>query len=231
MAMARSNQPDTREGWLRAATSELRSYFNECGYTIPDNLRFAIAFTSTGRKGKRVGECWHSSTSDDAHYEIFLRADLAEPVEVLAVLVKELVHTLLPPNAGHGKLFKAAAIKIGLQGPMRQARPGPLLHDRLKALADTLGPLPHARLDISQQSMVARVVPVGQPKKQRARMLKAECEVEGCGYVVRVAATHARTKGPPGCPVHGAMRVDLPAVDEELPETKGGEGEEVREAV
>ena len=69
-------------------------------------------------------------------------------VEVLGVLVKELVHTLLPPDAGHGKLFKAAAIKIGLQGPMRQARPGPLLHDRLKVLADTLGPLPHARLDM-----------------------------------------------------------------------------------
>src|SRR3954447_14418696 len=229
--MARSNQPDTREGWLRAATGELRPYFAECGYTIPDNLRFAIAFTSTGRKGKRIGECWHSSTSNDAHYEIFLRADLAEPVEVLGVLVKELVHTLLPPDAGHGKLFKAAAIKIGLQGPMRQARPGPLLHDRLKALTDMLGPLPHARLDISQQSMVARVVPVGQPKKQRARMLKAECETEGCGYLVRVAASNVRKKGPPGCPEHGAMRVDLPDDDEELPETREGGGNEVREAV
>ena len=114
--MAKSNQPDTREGWLRAATSELRPYFSECGYTIPDNLRFAIAFTSTGRKGKRVGECWHSSTSDDSHYEIFLRADLAEPVEVLSVLVKELVHTLLPPNAGHGKQFKAAASSSDCKG-------------------------------------------------------------------------------------------------------------------
>lgn len=229
--MARSNQPDTREGWLRAATGELRPYFSECGYTIPDNLRFAIAFTSTGRKGKRVGECWHSSTSGDSHYEIFLRADLADPVEVLGVLVKELVHTLLPPDAGHGKLFKAAAIKIGLQGPMRQARPGPLLHDRLKALADMLGPLPHARLDIAQQSMAARMMPVGQPKKQHARMLKAECDAEGCGYLVRVAASNVRTKGPPGCPQHGPMRVDLPVGDEELPETESGEGEEVREAV
>ena len=209
----------------------MRPYFGECGYTIPDNLRFAIAFTSSGRKGKRVGECWHSSTSDNSHYEIFLRADLAEPVEVLSVLVKELVHTLLPPNAGHGKLFKAAAIKIGLQGPMRQAKPGPLLHDRLKALADTLGPLPHARLDIAQQSMAARIMPVGQPKKQRARMLKAECEAEGCGYLVRVAASNVRTKGPPGCPVHGAMRVDLPADDDETLETDGGGADEIREAV
>ena len=75
------------------------------------------------------------------------------------------------------------------------------------------------------------MMPVGQPKKQRARMLKAECGVEGCGYIVRVAATHARTKGPPGCPVHGAMRVDLPPDNDELPETEGGQGEEVGEAV
>jgi hypothetical protein len=62
-----------------------------------------------------VGEFWHSSTSANANYEIFIRADLAEPVEVLAVLVKELVHTLLPADAEHGKLFKAGALKIGLQ--------------------------------------------------------------------------------------------------------------------
>src|SRR3954451_18950601 len=148
--MARSNQPDTREGWLRAATGELRPYFAECGYTIPNNLRFAIAFTSTGRKGKRIGECWHSSTSNDAHYEIFLRADLAEPVEVLGVLVKELVHTLLPLEAGHGKEFKAVALKIGLAGAMRRARPGPLLQKRLSELAANLGPLPHARLNIER---------------------------------------------------------------------------------
>jgi hypothetical protein len=226
--MAKSNYPDTREGWLRAATGELRPYFKECGFTIPDNLRFAIAFTSSGRKGKRVGECWHSSTSADSHYEIFIRADLAEPVEVLGVLAKELVHTLLPPNAGHRRQFKAAALKIGLQGPMRQAQPGPLLHDRLKALAETLGPLPHARLDISQQSTAARLVAVGQPKKQRARMLKAACEVEGC-MVVRVAAAHVKKLGPPHCPEHGPMKVDLPEDEGELEEQP--ETEEMREAV
>lgn len=224
-----SNYHDTREAWLRAATGELRPYFAECGYTLPDNIRFAIAFTSSGRKGKRVGECWHSSTSGDANYEIFIRADLAEPVEVLAVLVKELVHTLLPADAGHGKLFKAAAIKVGLQGPMRGAVPGPLLHDRLKALADTLGPLPHAALDITRQSMATRPVAVDAPKKQRARMLKAECEVEGC-MVVRVALSHVRKLGPPHCPEHGPMKVDLPPEDEELPEVEPEAGE-MREAV
>jgi hypothetical protein len=145
------------------------------------------------------------------------------------VLVKELVHTLLPADAGHGKLFKAAALKVGLQGPMRQAAPGPLLHDRLKTLADTLGPLPHARLDIAQNSMAARAVAVDRPKKQAARMLKAECEVEGC-MVVRVAASHVRKLGPPHCPQHGPMKVDLPPEDEELLHVEP-EGGELREAV
>ena len=78
-------------------------------------------------------------------YEIFIRADLSEPEEVLAVLIKALVHTLLPPDAGHGKLFKTAATRIGLEGPMRQAEPGPLLKDKLKAVARWAGsPAPRA---------------------------------------------------------------------------------------
>src|SRR3954447_142955 len=95
--VTKPNRHDTRESWLRSATRELgATHFREHGYTLPDKIRFAIAFTSTGRKGTRVGECWDASISDDSHYEIFIRADLADPVEVLGVLVKELVHTLLP---------------------------------------------------------------------------------------------------------------------------------------
>jgi len=210
------NRHDFRESWLRTATAELRPYFASVGYPLPDNIRFAIAFTSTGRKGKRVGECWHSSASDDATYEIFIRADLAEPVEVLGVLVKELVHTALPSDSGHGKLFKTAALKIGLQGPMRKARPGVLLQNRLTEVAATLGPLPHASLHIDQTPLTAVAVALDRPKKQRARMLKAECTGEGCGYTLRVAAKWVRDLGPPHCPKHGAMSVDLP------PETDDG---------
>jgi hypothetical protein len=126
----------------------LRSYFTGCGYPLPDHIRFAIAFPSTGRKGNRVGECWHSSTSSDDHYEIIIRADLSEPVEVLGVLVHELVHAVVPVEAKHGKLYRAAAIKIGLEGKMIHALPGILLRNRLAELAVNLGPLPHARLNI-----------------------------------------------------------------------------------
>src|SRR3984893_19281168 len=122
--MKGSNLFDSREGWLRAAANELRSHFKSCGYELAENIRYAIAFPSTGRKGNRVGECWHASTSADAHYEIFIRADQSDPVEVLGILVHELVHAVAPINAGHGKLYKAAALKIGLEGKMRHAMPG-----------------------------------------------------------------------------------------------------------
>jgi hypothetical protein len=212
------NRHDFRESWLRAAANELRPYFAECGYPLPENIRFAIAFTSTGRKGKRVGECWHSTSSDDAFFEIFLRADLADPAEVLGVLVKELVHTVLPADAGHGKMFKQAALAVGLQGPMRKARPGILLQTRLAEIAATLGPLPHASLHIDHTPLTAVSVAVDRPKKQRARMLKASCATEGCGYLVRVAGQQVKDIGPPHCPRHGPMVVEFPAENEDEPE-------------
>ena|SRR5271170_1566057 len=111
-----SNYHDTREGWLRAATNELRPFFTRCGFPLPEKIRFAIGFPSTGRKGNRVGECWHSSTSADEHYEIFIRADLDEPPKVLGVLVHELVHAVVPIDAKHGKKYRDVAVKIGLYG-------------------------------------------------------------------------------------------------------------------
>ena len=223
--MAKSNYHDTRESWLRAATDELRDYFKRCEYPLPDKIRFAIAFPSTGRKGNRVGECWHSSTSADEHYEIIVRADLAEPEKVLGVLVHELVHAVVPVDAKHGKRYRDAAVKIGLTGKMVHALPGELLQKRLDDLAATLGPLPHARLNIDRGA--DNRGPADREKKQKARMLKAECEVEGCPYVVRVAASHVRNIGPPHCPKHGAMTVDLPADDEGGQEEAG----ELQEAV
>lgn len=201
----RKNTHDTRERWLRAATNELRPYFASCGFAIPENIRHAIAFPSTGRKGARIGECWHSSTSDDGHFEIIIRADIADPVEVLGVLVHELIHAVLPADAGHGKLYKEAAIKIGLEGPMRHALPSQLLQPRLVELAESLGSLPHAKLNIDRGRDNR---PADKPKKQRTRLLKAECGGDGCGYTVRITAKWVDDVGAPHCPTHGAMAVD-----------------------
>ena len=216
---APGNQHDLHESWLRAAVNLLRPYFVDIGYPLPEHIRTAIAFPSTGRKGKRLAECWHSTSSEDDSFEIFIRADLAEPIDVLGVLVKELVHSALPDGVGHGKEFKTAALKAGLQGPMRTAKPGILLQGRLLEMANTLGPLPHARLHIDQSPLTAiaplAAVALDGPKKQRMRWLKAECRADGCDYLARITAKHVRGIGPPHCPKHGEMHVEFPPQDDE----------------
>ena len=201
-----TNDHNSRESYLRAATNELRPYFAKHGLILPEKIRFAIAFTSHGKKGKVAGECWHAGASDDGHHEIIIRADFADPAEVLGILAHELVHAALPPDVKHGKAFREAALRIGLEGPMRHAMPGAVLKERLNELASSLGPFPHARLNFDRVTLAGEVV-ADRPKKQGTRMLKAECLGAGCGYTVRVAARWIKDCGPPHCPKHGAMRV------------------------
>ena len=212
-----SNQIQTRDLWLRHATDALRPLFDSHGLPLPADIRFAIAFTSTGRKGKRVGETWHDGATADRAFEIFLRADLAAPIDVLIVLVRQLVHAALPAADSHGKRYKAAANKIGLTGKMREAVPGPYLQERLERLVADLPPLPHAALDINWKAL-------DKPRKQGTRMLKAECaqmanEFQPCGYTVRLSAKWA-TLGAI-CPKHGAMVVEIPEPSE-AEETEAG---------
>jgi hypothetical protein len=207
------NTHPNRESWLTAALNDLRGYFASEGFAIPSGVRIAIGFPSTGRKNKQVGECWDYSTSADGTWEIFIRPDIAEPVAVLSILTAKAVHTVIPPQSGLGKPYKSAALKIGLQGKMRSPEPGSLLMAKLVDLAASLGPLPHASLSITDGPKLRRAV--DGKRKQGTRLLKASCEVEGCGYLVRVSATQAREIGPPHCPKHGAMTVEMPEADDD----------------
>jgi hypothetical protein len=97
MAAARSPVENkgftSREAWLSAAADILATDFRGAGYQIP-RMRFAIAFPSTGRFGKRVGECWSDSASADATHEIFIRADQHDPVDVLSIQTTRLLKAL-----------------------------------------------------------------------------------------------------------------------------------------
>ena len=200
---------------MKAATERLRPLFARVDHPLPDAGSAAIGFTSRGAKGNRVGECWASVASADRHFEIFIRPDKADPVEVLGILTHELCHAALPLGVAHGKEFKALALKVGLIGKMREAMPGPILTDHLAEIARDLGDLPHASLNIEFRETAPR-------PKQTTRMLKAWCEGvtgegshEPCDYVVRLTATHAR-KGAPICGVHQCrMTIEWPAEDPE----------------
>jgi hypothetical protein len=206
--MKPGNAHDTREAWLRAATSELQPYFEKANYVLPDKIRFAIAFPSTGRKGNRVGELWHPSTTADGAFEVIIRGDKHDRVEVLGILFHELTHAVLPPEAGHGELFKVAARKLDLEGPMRHAMPNKWLRGELAGMAERLGPLPHAEMFIARGA--TGIVAADRPKPQKNRYLKAHCETEGCAFNVRLVAACIAI-GPPHCPLHGPMSVIAPA--------------------
>ncbi len=210
-AEGKANTYTHREPWLHGGIEIVRGHFEKVGVPLPTNIRVSVGFSSKGRKSNVCGECWQTEASKDGHYEIFIHPKLDEPVEVLGVLVHELIHAACPSGAGHGKLYKAAALKVGLEGKMRSAMPGPLLQERLNALAADLGPYPHASLN-------SDMVPTVRRKKQTTRMLKAECggvEDEPCGYTVRLTAKWVQDLGAPHCPKHGAMTVDLPADEDE----------------
>lgn len=54
---------------------------------LPDHIRVAIGFTSTGRKGKVIGECWDNRRSADGHFETFIRPDLAYAPDAMSVQI------------------------------------------------------------------------------------------------------------------------------------------------
>ena len=209
------NEHDERAVWLRHAADGLRVDFANVGLPLPSTIRFG--FSTKGNGTQATGECWHSPASADGAYEIFIRADQDDPLTILGILVRQLVHAALPAEESHGKRFKAATQKIGLVGKMRSAMPGHLLQSRLKLLLEELGPLPHASLDLSWS-------PFEKKKKQANRYLKATCAkpveeggVTECGYSMRISSKWAKMGA--HCPVHGAIPIDFNEDDADEPDS------------
>jgi hypothetical protein len=207
--MKTPNTYDTREAWLRALARLLRSHFEKKGFALPDNIRFGVSFTSAGKKGNRTGECWHADASTDGTFEIFIRPDKSDPVEVAGILYHQLAHTV--SEMGHGELFKAAARTLDLEGPMRDAMPNEWIREHVIAPAlAQLPPLPHAELRFKTHGVNGAEV-AHRPKPQKTRYLKAYCEAEGCPYKLRIVAACVAIGVPP-CPVHGGvLAVERPA--------------------
>lgn len=201
----------TREEWLNYVAQRMAPMFDLAGAPLPDAIRVAIGFTSAGRRGKRIGECWDNCCSEDRHFEVFIRPDLAEspdlmPMAIAAILAHELVHTAVGIPEGHRKGFRRVAQGIGLAGPMRSTVAGPDFEAALLPILQDAGPLPHARLDTHAGETTG-------PKKQTSRMVKCQCVT--CGYTARTARKWLEEVGPPHCPTHGQMAADDPGADSE----------------
>lgn len=197
------NKFKTREEWLAFVTQESRPAFKTAGYPISKEVRFAIGFTSSGARGKSIGECWDSRASGDKHSEIFIKPTESKPERVAGILWHELVHAVVGVKHGHKAPFKKACNALGFEGKMTAALPSDeTMRTVIKPILLRAGKLPHSSLN----TMVTN------KKKQPTRLLKAVCLHQECGYVVRVTAKWVNEVGAPHCGVksHGRMFCETP---------------------
>jgi hypothetical protein len=200
-----------REVWLAKAVSELQKHvFGPQGSTIPKNQRVACGWPSVGALAtskRRIGEAWSSVASGDKHFEIFISPYLSKPLDVLATLAHECIHTAVGLECGHKGKFAKLAKAIGLEGKMTATHAGDALKATLAKIEKRLGKYPHASL----------VGMTNGRKKQGTRMVKAECG--SCGYVVRTSMKWILA-ATPICPCEECdnfqetMNVELPEGDE-----------------
>lgn len=177
----------SREIWLTNAIEKLRTgLFKQHGLTVP-NLKVSCGFPGGGDSKKRIGEHWVPEASDDKIGSVFISPIIDDGIDVLGTLVHELVHASVGNKAGHGPVFRKAALAVGLTGKMRSTVAGPELKTKLKALIDELGRYPHAKLNLLK----------GPTKKQTTRMIKMQCR--DCGYIARASRTSIEETGPVLC--------------------------------
>lgn len=184
-----SKAPLDREQWLLKCLENFRRDFQNFGHPLPERIRASCSWPSKGalaKKKRRIGEAWSAECSGDKTFETFISPCLQDSVEVGATLVHELVHCAVGLKAGHGRMFRECAIKMGLEGKMTATKAGEKLKERLHAIAKRLGEYPHAKLKHSDA-----------PPKQGTRMILVKCPV--CEYQCRTTRKWLEV-GVPTCP-------------------------------
>ncbi len=184
----------TREAWLEEAMSELSPHFVKLNRPLPARIRVTCGFTSGGTRKRRggktlVGECWDSTRSGDATFELMVSPVEDDPVRVLGILAHELCHAAVGLKAGHGPAFRSLARGMELEGPLTATTVGLAFETFTSSMRQRLGDYPHCKLDTSTRQV------------QTTRMLRCTC---ACGYTVRLSQKWL-TVGLPLCPLHGPM--------------------------
>ncbi len=178
-----------REEWLEWAVNLLRPHFKKCNYELPDKVYVSCGFPATGglRENKRVmGECWDNTCTSDGVHQIFINPLSNKDLEVLAILVHELGHTLFDHTVQHKKPFAKFFKEIGMEGKCTGITPGIELEEHLKSLAAVLGPYPHPKitpLEVERKTQTTRMLRITCPANEDhsidilARMSKKTLEL------------------------------------------------------
>lgn len=188
-------QYETREAWLNAFVAASRPKFAEIGAPLPDKVRVSVGFTSTGARGKSIGECWSQEASTDGSFEIFLKPTTQGDARIADITTHELIHAAVGLAAGHGAKFKRVANALGLKGKMTSTVAGEAWYVWALPILTALGPMPYAHMETGMSSA---------KPKQKTNLLKCECDT--CGFVARVTRVWIDRAG-------GAMRCPDMACD------------------
>ncbi len=174
-----------REDWLNEAVEKMRPWFDGMEAQPPAVVRVSTGW-SRGAKKNQVGWCWKSSVATDASSNIFISPERSEPVAILATLLHELCHSADDCRDSHAGRFRRLWKLHGFEGKPTTSVPSEALKTRLEALAEALGPYPHASLNPGEKI-----------KTQKTYMIKLECK--GCGMVVRTTQKWLDETGLPSC--------------------------------
>ena len=205
----------TREDWLLDAFEALRGWFDErAGVKLPQMVRLSAGFGYGAVAENKVilGQTWATWKAKDKINQVFVSPAVADPVEILAILVHEIVHVVDDCVHKHGKEFKKIATAVGLTKKMTEVHVTDELADFLKILVIELGDYPHTALEVRR--VRTTVGPDGEeitddrgtsgPKQQGTRMIKFECL--GCGWTGRSTAKWLRS---PPMPEHCGQPMEI----------------------
>jgi len=192
---------DTREAYLTEAADLILDDIlmpiveaSDWDYERP-KYRISVGFPKHSRSGKAVAVCFPRASSSDDLNEIFVTPERDDPMQVLADLLHELIHSIDDLESGHRNFFAHVARKAGLEGKLTSTYAGEGLLKTLSEYALLLGDYPHHKMTITH-------------KKQTTRQLKLSCTE--CGFVMRTSQKWMDCIEPTvaACPVchrHGKM--------------------------
>lgn len=169
----------TREAWLQDAAGELAPAITTAAGAYPAGIRIACGFPSTHRRSGALGETFAATDSADQTVEVLISPTVSDPIDVLAVLARQLAQAAAS-NAALTRAYQALGIEP------KKPRDIPIVTGvNLRAIAEALGAYPHATLSLSDRPKAA------------TRLLKGQCP--SCGYTIRLTQKWA-DRGLPTCP-------------------------------
>ena len=183
-----------RESWLDSALENMRPWFDNYGFPLPEKIMVSCGWPQhRGGKARAIGQCFDPVWTHDGTAHIFICPTLDTGIGVLAVLLHELCHAAVGVTAGHSGPFVRIIRLLGLEGKATHTvcRTGTPLYADLVGLEAVLGDYPHSPM--KKQKMAPTRPPGGGWVKFRSTVL-------GDRYILRVSPKSLADFGEPTDP-------------------------------